>query len=126
LKSEAPTLASQNTTPKAPSVSPSKEPEPENKVDGSIGELLIYRNGTVKMKLANGILLDVTATTQPSFLQQAVYLDEEGKKLVVLGEVNKRFAVAPDVDALLEAMERKDKAPVNILEGEGLIAMDTT
>lgn len=38
----------------------SKEPNGhESKIDGIIGNLEIYRSGAVKMRLANGILLDV-------------------------------------------------------------------
>ncbi len=67
------------------------------------------------------------AATQPSFLQHAVSLDMKEKKLNVLGEVNKRFVVAPDVDGLLEAMERAEREPRTVLEGEeSLLKMDTT
>lgn len=40
---------------------------PELKVDGVIGELVVYRSGAVKMKLANGIVLDVRT---PKFMHQ--------------------------------------------------------
>lgn len=52
---------------KAASVTPGVTPGPENinkedsKVDGIIGRLEIYQSGAVKMRLANGILLDVRA-----------------------------------------------------------------
>ena len=69
--------------------------------------------------------LQVTAATQPSFLQHAVYLDPVNKRLCVLGEVNRRFVVSPDLDALLSAMEAADDAPAFDL-GDGLISMDTT
>jgi DNA-directed RNA polymerase III subunit RPC4 len=45
---------------------PAAEPEDVDKekppahVDGKIGQLEIYQSGAVKMRLANGILLDVT------------------------------------------------------------------
>ncbi|RDB20935.1 DNA-directed RNA polymerase III subunit rpc4 [Hypsizygus marmoreus] len=107
-------------------VSPTKVQIPEPKVDGVIGRLEIYRSGAVKMRLANGILLDVNAATQPSFLQQAVYLDKKEGRLSVLGEVNKRFSVSPDIETLLTAMEDADKAPATVLDGEELIQMDTT
>ncbi|KAG6899878.1 hypothetical protein C0993_005848 [Termitomyces sp. T159_Od127] len=106
---------------------PSTEAKPaEPKVDGVIGRLEVYRSGAVKMRLANGIVLDVTAATQPSFLQQAVHLDEEKKRLVVLGEVNKRFSVSPDVDTLLAAMESANLELTAPFDDEGLIQMDTT
>ncbi|KZT65653.1 hypothetical protein DAEQUDRAFT_676506 [Daedalea quercina L-15889] len=92
------------------------------KADGVIGQLEIYASGAVKMRLANGILMDVAAATQPSFLQQAVHVDAENKRIHVLGEVNRRFVVSPDVETLLAAMEVAEQpvAP----ELEGLIAMD--
>jgi DNA-directed RNA polymerase III subunit RPC4 len=41
-------------------VDSSKEPDNQQpKIDGIIGQLEIYRSGTVKMRLANGIVLDV-------------------------------------------------------------------
>lgn len=44
------------------------------------------------------------------------------KQLHVLGEINKRFVVSPDVDTLLAAMEAEDT--VN-LDDPTLIRMDT-
>ncbi|OCH93642.1 hypothetical protein OBBRIDRAFT_885313 [Obba rivulosa] len=99
--------------------------EEEPKVDGVIGQLEIYQSGAVKMRLANGILLDVSAATQPSFLQQAVHIDPTNKRICVLGEVNRRFVVSPDIDALLSSMELADNPPPIPLD-EGLITMDTS
>ncbi|PCH44215.1 hypothetical protein WOLCODRAFT_77085 [Wolfiporia cocos MD-104 SS10] len=95
------------------------------KVDGVIGQLEIYESGAVKMRLGNGILLDVTAATQPSFLQQAVYVDPSNKRLCVLGEVNRRFVVTPDIDTLLSSMELAQE-PAALELGEVLITMDTS
>lgn len=68
----------------------------------------------------------VTAATQPSFLQQAIYLDNENKRLCVLGEVNRRFAVSPNVDTLLSALELAENPAESLELGEGLITMDTS
>ncbi|KIP10042.1 hypothetical protein PHLGIDRAFT_85772 [Phlebiopsis gigantea 11061_1 CR5-6] len=92
------------------------------KLDGVIGQLEVYQSGAVKMRLSNGILLDVNAATQTSFLQHAVYLNPEDKKLCVLGQVNRRFVVSPDIDTLLAAMEQPGQ-PADP-EIEGLIKMD--
>ncbi|KAG5722158.1 DNA-directed RNA polymerase III subunit rpc4 [Termitomyces sp. T112] len=116
-------VKSEAGTPDAPSA---ETETTQSKVDGVIGRLEVYRSGAVKMRLANGIVLDVTAATQPSFLQQAAHLDKEGKRLIVLGEVNKRFSVSPDVDTLLSAMEMADKEPTTPFDNEDLIQMDTT
>ncbi|KAI0352301.1 hypothetical protein OH77DRAFT_798124 [Trametes cingulata] len=95
------------------------------KVDGVIGQLEIYESGAVKLRMGNGIVMDVTAATQPSFLQHAVYVDSSNKRLCVLGEVNRRFVVTPDIDTLLSSMELADNPPTFEL-GEGLLTMDTT
>ncbi|KAJ7504555.1 RNA polymerase III RPC4-domain-containing protein [Mycena galericulata] len=109
------------------SMAPPEAPKPEENpvIDGIIGSLEVYRSGAVKMRLKNGILLDVTAATQPSFLQHAVCLDLSQKRLTVLGEVNKRFVVSPDIETLLTAMEVSERRPVE-LKGEELIGMDVT
>lgn len=69
-------------------------------------------------------LFEVSEATQPSFLQQAVHLDMENKKLHVLGEVNKKFVVSPDLDVLLASMELADTS-ATALDDANLIKMDT-
>ncbi|KAF9245249.1 RNA polymerase III RPC4-domain-containing protein [Melanogaster broomeanus] len=121
VKSPAPTTNS--TTPAEIAAEPPKEIP---KIDGIIGQLEVYRSGTVKMRLDNGIVLQVSEATQPSFLQQAVHLDMENKRLHVLGEVNKRFVVSPDLDTLLIAMESADRKDASAmpLDDANLIKMD--
>lgn len=57
-----------------------------------------------------------------------MHVDKENKRLCVLGEVYRRFSVAPDVDALLETLENAaNQQPVDDLgDLDGLIVMDTT
>ncbi|KAI0272483.1 RNA polymerase III RPC4-domain-containing protein [Gloeopeniophorella convolvens] len=118
---------SEDTKPPASAPEDVDKEQPPVHVDGMIGQLEIYQSGAVKMRLANGILMDVTAATQPSFLQQAVHLDRTNKGLHVLGEVSRRFVVTPDVDSLLTAMAQADaEAAAPKLEVEGLLSMDTT
>ncbi|KAF7356755.1 hypothetical protein MVEN_01010500 [Mycena venus] len=131
-----------STAPPDPPVATKAEENPL--VDGIIGSLEVYRSGAVKMRLQNGILLDVislilsglrlplmmlctkvTAATQPSFLQHAVCLDLAENRLTVLGEVNKRFVVSPDMDTLLTAMEISERTPP-VVKGEEGVKMDTT
>lgn len=46
-------------------------------------------------------------------------------RLVVLGEVTKRFVVSPDVDNLLQMMEEAEQKSSGGIGGEGgLISMD--
>ncbi|TDL23791.1 hypothetical protein BD410DRAFT_787071 [Rickenella mellea] len=93
---------------------PATTPAPENatdsetKLDGIIGRLEIYQSGTAKMRLGNGIILDVNVATQPSFLQHAVHLDMENKRLNILGEVNRRFVISPNINSLLEKLEETE------------------
>ncbi|KIJ55322.1 hypothetical protein M422DRAFT_63435 [Sphaerobolus stellatus SS14] len=89
------------------------------KIDGVIGQLEVHQSGMIKMRLNNGTLLDVTAATQPSFLQHAAYIDPETKKLFILGEVNRRFVVSPDTDKLIEEAEAAER-----IKAEA--SMDTT
>ncbi|TFY75021.1 hypothetical protein EWM64_g8990, partial [Hericium alpestre] len=100
--------------------------EPPEHVDGVIGQLEIYRSGAAKMRLSNGIVMDVSIATQPSFLQQAVHVDVNSKNLNVLGEVSRRFVATPDLDVLLSAMSQADLAEMTKLEDDTLIKMDTT
>lgn len=53
-------------------------------------------------------------------------MDLAEKRLCVLGEVNRRFVVSPDIDNLLDAMERAERPQEPELNVEGLIRMDTT
>lgn len=117
---------SADTKPPAPVPEDVDKDQPPPHVDGVIGQLEIYKSGAVKMRLANGMLLDVTAATQSSFLQQAVHVDRATKNLRVLGEVGKRFVVTPDIDSLLEAMTQADEAAIGKIETEDLLSMDTT
>jgi DNA-directed RNA polymerase III subunit RPC4 len=44
---------------RTPSVVPSEEAKEAAPIDGVIGQLEVYKSGAVKIRLANGILLDV-------------------------------------------------------------------
>lgn len=112
--------------PGAPQDQASEKNPAEQKIDGVIGQLEVYESGAVKMRLSNGIVMDVSAATQPSFLQHAVYLDPVEKRLCVLGEINRRYVVSPDIDTLLSALEIAEEPQPPELEVDGLISMDTT
>lgn len=74
------------------------------------------------------VIRKVTASTQPSFLQHATYVDPASKQLCVLGEVNRRFVVSPDVDTLLDSLDRAEKElqAAQLESLDALISMDTT
>ncbi|EIN05957.1 hypothetical protein PUNSTDRAFT_106087 [Punctularia strigosozonata HHB-11173 SS5] len=117
------------STKSTPEPSQDKKPEQQRVItDGVIGQLEVHRSGAVKMRLGSGVVLDVIAATQPSFLQHAVHLDVAKKRVCVLGEVNKRYVVSPDVDLLLQDMEKKEQGLDEELEPglEGLIKMDAS
>lgn len=48
----------------------------------------------------------------------------ENGKLHVLGQVNKRFVVSPDLDTLLTSMELADTSATTV-DDDNLIKMDT-
>lgn len=45
---------------------PTAEKIPDPPIDGIIGQLELYRSGAVKMRLANGVLLDVSLSIPTS------------------------------------------------------------
>jgi len=89
------------------------------KPSGQIGQLEVYASGAVKIRLGNNVLLDVMAATPSSFLQQAVYVDPSSKRMTVLGEVDQRFMVSPNVEQLLEEIERSRLDDVKEMEVDG-------
>ncbi|KAJ3990103.1 RNA polymerase III RPC4-domain-containing protein [Lentinula detonsa] len=106
---------------------PSAPAETKEELDGLVGHLEVYRSGARKIRLGNGIVLDVSPASQPSFLEHAVHLDMQENKLAILGEIFRHYLVAPDVDALLAAMDALDSGPQTVLAGEeNLIRMDVT
>lgn len=70
------------------------------------GQLLVFENGAVKMRLGE-VLLDVTFGGEPSFRQEAAVL--HGTQLLQLGEVPTRAVAAVDVDALLRCLHGNTK-----------------
>lgn len=55
-------------TPTAKPDDPAAEKIPDPPVDGIIGQLELYRSGAIKMRLSNGILLDVSPPRSSSYL----------------------------------------------------------
>jgi DNA-directed RNA polymerase III subunit RPC4 len=128
-----------------PEIEQSTELQSTVEVKGIIGQLEVYESGVVKMRLANGITLDVglsvrlfksdssfnqkvNGSTQPFFLQHAAYINSDKKQMCVLGEVDRRFVVSPDIDTLLETLEKveHEQEATSSAEFNGLLAMDTS
>ncbi|KZV99956.1 hypothetical protein EXIGLDRAFT_697055 [Exidia glandulosa HHB12029] len=77
-------------------------------LDGLIGQLEVYDDGSIKMRLGDGILMNVSAATPASYLQQAAHIDRDKKSMVVLGEVRQRYNLSPDLDGLLDELDREE------------------
>ncbi|KAG0032907.1 hypothetical protein BGZ81_009855 [Podila clonocystis] len=72
--------------------------------EGKIGRLLIYKSGKVKMKVGD-IIMDVSAGSECSFLQDIVVVDSNNKQSFVMGSVQKRMVCVPNLTQLLEGLE---------------------
>jgi len=101
-----------------------KETSKKIPLDGLVGALEVYSDGTMKMRFGDNIVMNVSRTTRQlthaetfvqltsatpaSYLQNAVHVNREGKKMIVLGEVRQRFVATPDLDELLLDLDAND------------------
>ncbi|KAG8945616.1 hypothetical protein FRC04_000663 [Tulasnella sp. 424] len=94
--------------------------------EGVAGEIEVYKSGAVKMRFGKDIVMDITAATQPAFLQQIVHVDLQKQRMSVFGNVERRFIVSPDIDTLLNNLHsgKDDKAPKAEAGLVGLERMD--
>ncbi|GAB2267767.1 hypothetical protein Dimus_002747 [Dionaea muscipula] len=67
---------------------------------GHMGKMLVYKSGAVKLKLGDTIF-DVSSGSDCVFAQDVVAINTKEKTCCVLGELNKRASVTPDVDLFL-------------------------
>ncbi|THU56815.1 hypothetical protein C4D60_Mb11t21170 [Musa balbisiana] len=74
---------------------------------GFMGKLLVYKSGKVKMKLGDA-LFDVSPGLCGGFAQDVVAINIKDKRCCVLGEIDRRAVVTPDVDALLDSIDDLD------------------
>lgn len=65
--SSGPNTPAATPAPETATAESAKEPKPDERIDGVIGQLEIHQSGAVKMRLENGILLDVSLRTCDSF-----------------------------------------------------------
>uniref|UniRef100_A0A1D1XF31 DNA-directed RNA polymerase III subunit RPC4 n=1 Tax=Anthurium amnicola TaxID=1678845 RepID=A0A1D1XF31_9ARAE len=70
---------------------------------GFMGKMLVYKNGAVKMKLGDAVF-DVSPGSECIFAQDVMAINTQQKHCCVLGELNKRAIVRPDVDSLLSSL----------------------
>jgi DNA-directed RNA polymerase III subunit RPC4 len=78
----------------------SKQRPPE----GQIGRLDVFRDGRVQFRF-NDIVMEVTGGSQSSFLQQVMILNGEEKKATTLGELHRKFVVAPEIESMLNDVD---------------------
>ncbi|CAI9100698.1 OLC1v1037854C1 [Oldenlandia corymbosa var. corymbosa] len=96
---------------KAANSKPSKSVEPSQKAcnldeltAGFMGKMYVYRSGAVKLKLGDTIY-DVSSGLDCKFAQDVVAVNTEEKHCCVLGELNKRATLTPDVESFLERLD---------------------
>ncbi|UZJ53136.1 hypothetical protein CBS101457_002456 [Exobasidium rhododendri] len=78
--------------------------------EGQIGRLDVFRDGRVQFRF-NDIVMEVTGGSQSSFLQQVMILSGEEKKATTLGELHRKFVVAPEIESMLNDVDI-DPAPL--------------
>ncbi|XP_029119661.2 uncharacterized protein [Elaeis guineensis] len=71
---------------------------------GYIGKLMVYKSGKIKMKIGDA-LFDVSPGVKCVFAQDAAVINTKEKHCCILGEINQRAVVTPDVDALLDQID---------------------
>ncbi|KAL2940852.1 DNA-directed RNA polymerase III subunit RPC4 [Bienertia sinuspersici] len=93
----------------ASSSKPASVPNPTEKVAGLndlqagvMGKMLVYKSGAVKLKLGD-TLYDVSPGSDCTFAQDVVAINVEEKHCCVIGELNKRATITPDVNSILES-----------------------
>ncbi|KAF9175684.1 hypothetical protein BGX21_002787 [Mortierella sp. AD011] len=105
--------AGQRAKPKASATTANKPVEKEEPTEshleqeGKIGRLLIYKSGKVKMQIGD-IVMDVSAGSECSFLQDVVVVDSNNKQAFVMGSVQKRMVCVPNLTQLLSGLEVSD------------------
>ncbi|GMH13754.1 hypothetical protein Nepgr_015595 [Nepenthes gracilis] len=70
---------------------------------GLMGKMMVYRSGKVKLKLGD-TLYDVTPGSDCVFAQDVVAINTEEKHCCVVGELNKRATITPDVSSILDSI----------------------
>ncbi|XP_077221448.1 uncharacterized protein LOC143855130 isoform X2 [Tasmannia lanceolata] len=70
---------------------------------GHIGKMLVYKSGAVKMKLGD-TLFNVSPGLDCIFAQDVAAINLEDKHCCVVGELNKRAIVTPDVFSVLDCI----------------------
>nr|DAD32746.1 TPA_asm: hypothetical protein HUJ06_011597 [Nelumbo nucifera] len=88
-------------------VSSEKPCELEELPAGFMGKMLVYESGVVKLKLGD-TLYDVSSGMNCVFAQDVVAINTEEKHCCILGELNKRAVITPNIDSILNGMTDLD------------------
>lgn len=71
--------------------------------EGYMGKLVVYKSGKVKLKLGD-VLLDAVPGAKCKFYQEVAAVDVGRKECHVLGSVQQRVVLTPDIDHLLSGI----------------------
>uniref|UniRef100_A0ACD5Y8E6 Uncharacterized protein n=1 Tax=Avena sativa TaxID=4498 RepID=A0ACD5Y8E6_AVESA len=75
---------------------------------GHMGKILVYKSGKVKMKMGDA-LFDVSPGSSCMFVQEVAAINTRGKQCCTLGEISKRVVLTPDVDYLLDSIDKMEE-----------------
>ncbi|KAF5183032.1 Dna-directed rna polymerase iii subunit rpc4 protein, partial [Thalictrum thalictroides] len=92
-----------DSKPSRPMRRPEKGCSLEELPPGFMGKMLVYKSGAVKLKLGDTIY-DISPGSDCIFDQDVLAVNTAEKHCCIVGELNKRAIVTPDVDSLLQAV----------------------
>ncbi|GLT39827.1 hypothetical protein SLA2020_139960 [Shorea laevis] len=70
---------------------------------GYIGKMLVHKSGKIKMKLGE-IPYDVFPGSPTVFAQNVAAINTEEKQFCIIGSLDKRAVIAPDIDSILNSV----------------------
>lgn len=75
---------------------------------GFMGKILVYKSGKVKMKIGDA-LFDVSPGANCKFAQEVTAINTRENQCCALGEISKRAVVTPDVEYLLDSIDKMEE-----------------
>ncbi|RWW47861.1 hypothetical protein BHE74_00046116 [Ensete ventricosum] len=70
---------------------------------GYMGKIMVYKSGKVKMQLG-----DISPGLKCEFAQDIAAINTKEKHCCILGKLNKRAVITPDMDSLLASIDSSD------------------
>ncbi|KAJ8478054.1 hypothetical protein OPV22_021781 [Ensete ventricosum] len=74
---------------------------------GYMGKIMVYKSGKVKMQLGD-VLFDISPGLKCEFAQDIAAINTKEKHCCILGKLNKRAVITPDMDSLLASIDSSD------------------